>query len=110
MLLTRPERLVCDAPNTRPALNPPMDNRYCRPWKFNVPLPPEPPINQPPFNTEMRMLPLSAWAVDATLAPMMVKKATSPARIPDIRVMHQVLFIVGITPDSPYHRPIGRKR
>ena len=43
---------------------PPIANRYARPWKYSVPLPPEPPMNQPAFSTEIRMVPPSARAAE----------------------------------------------
>ncbi len=60
MWLTRPNKCVCDPPNTKPALNPPIANGYCRPRNTSVPLPPDAPMNHPPFITEIRTVPLSA--------------------------------------------------
>src|SRR5271169_6235301 len=40
-------------------------------------------MNQPPFNTEIWMVPLSAYAADETLAPAMAVRAMRPARNKD---------------------------
>src|SRR3954471_24348982 len=81
MLVTRPDSDVCDAPNTSPALNPPIEIGYISPRNSRTPLPPEAPTNQPPLMTLIVMLPLSARAGDRPAversAAMTATRATS---------------------------------
>src|SRR5690242_13222697 len=80
MLLTYPESIALDPPNTKPALTPPIHNGYCRPWKSNMPLPPEPPMNQPPLYSVIQIWPLSAWAAVAASGPSAANATTRAER------------------------------
>src|SRR5580704_19680402 len=80
MLVTQPDSIAFDPPNTNPALTPPIQSGYCRPWKSSMPLPPEPPMNQPPLYSVIQIWPLSAWAAVAAAAPTAAIIATRAER------------------------------
>ena len=52
-----------------------------------MPLPPDTPMNQPPFNSRIQMVPVSAWAADETPAPAKANRATRAARNLDENLM-----------------------
>ena len=54
------ERFVINNQLLGQTLRPPIDSGYRRPRNVSVPLPPEPPMNQPAFKTVIWMCPLSA--------------------------------------------------
>ena len=58
-----------------------------------MPLPPDPPMNHPPFSTEIRMVPLSARAANETPAAAMAKSTVKMIRYPNDRMQVPLVSI-----------------
>jgi len=93
MLLTRPYSLVSEAPKKSPALKPPLKGDSAAHGRRNEQQPPEAPMNQPPFDSQIWMLPESAYPADDDMpAPVNATNATSAARsFPDDNRMGECL-------------------